>query len=603
VQPNAQRPFAAVLVIHENRGLNPYIEDVARRVATEGFLALAPDELWPVGGYPGNDDDGRTLQASLDQGKLRTDMVNSALLESARAVRRQARGRGFLLGRQHAVQQTCFNKKMKIKNMTTLHLANSIRPANARRGFLITVLAIACFALSVTPKAFGVSPPPDGGYSNFNTAEGNGALFSLTSGADNTAIGYATLNSDTNGYSNTATGALALLDNRTGHENTAIGVNALASNKTGNDNTATGDGALQSNDASDNTATGAFALFSNTSGADNTANGFQALFSNNYGSNNAATGYQALLSNTSGRFNTATGYHALLNDETGDDNTATGYQVLQNNTTGYFNTATGAGALISNTSGAFNTAIGAFALFSNETGSNNITLGYLAGYGLTGNNNIDIGALGFASESGKIRIGTKGTQNGTFIAGIAGAAVTGSTVVVNSNGKLGITTSSARFKEAIKPMDKASEAILALKPVTFRYKEEIDPDGIPQFGLIAEQVEKVNPDLVVRDGDGKVNTVRYEAVNAMLLNEFLKAHKKIDAQERKAQEQEARLTKQETTISQLKSTLAQQQTEFQETVVHQRKQIATLTAGLQKVSDRLEVSSPRRARQLMADSQ
>src|SRR5207253_8914087 len=113
-------------------------------------------------------------------------------------------------------------------------------------------------------------------------------------------------------------------------------------------------------------------------------------------------------------------------------------------------------------------------------------------------------------------------------AGIHGVTVaSGVGVVVSSNGQLGTVTSSARFKEAIKPMDKVSEALLALKPVTFRYKHDLDPDGIPQFGLVAEQVEKVNPDLVVRDEDGKVNTVRYEAVNAMLLNEFLKEHRNV----------------------------------------------------------------------------
>src|SRR5206468_4741406 len=157
-------------------------------------------------------------------------------------------------------------------------------------------------------------------------------------------------------------------------------------------------------------------------------------------------------------------------------------------------------------------------------------LGNGAGYNLTtGSNNIAIGAAGAAGEAGKIRIGTKGKHNGTLIAGIYGVAVTGSQVVISSTGKLGVATSSARYKKAIKPMDKASEAILALEPVTFHYKEEIDPEGVPQFGLIAEQVEKVNPDLVVRDENGKVNTVRYEAVNAMLLNEFLKEHRKVES--------------------------------------------------------------------------
>src|SRR4030095_10706884 len=142
-----------------------------------------------------------------------------------------------------------------------------------------------------------------------------------------------------------------------------------------------------------------------------------------------------------------------------------------------------------------------------------------------------IGNLGRAHESNTIRIGRTADQTATFIAGISGATVpAGVAVIVGADGHLGTTTSSARFKEAIKPMDKASEAILALEPVTFRYKHDLDPDGIPQFGLVAEQVEKVNPDLVARDDQGKPCTVRYEAVNAMLLNEFLKEHRKVEKQ-------------------------------------------------------------------------
>jgi len=207
---------------------------------------------------------------------------------------------------------------------------------------------------------------------------------------------------------------------------------------------------------------------------------------------------------------------------------------------------------------------------------NNIALGSNAGINLTlGSNNIDIFDRGVAGEANTIRIGRQGTQTTTFIAGISGATVpTGVAVIVDSSGHLGTTTSSARFKEAIKPMDKASEAILALKPVTFHYKHELDPEGIPQFGLVAEQVEKVNPDLVARDEQGKPYTVRYEAVNAMLLNEFLKEHRTV-------QEQEA-------TIAQLKSAVAKQEA----TAAQQQKQIEGLTAGLQKVSAQLEASKP-----------
>jgi Chaperone of endosialidase len=219
--------------------------------------------------------------------------------------------------------------------------------------------------------------------------------------------------------------------------------------------------------------------------------------------------------------------------------------------------------------------VGSNAGTSLTTGSNNVLVGANAGLSLTtGSNNIDIGNQGVTGEAAKIRIGKQGTQTATYIAGIYGKTVASGTkvgVMIDSTGKLGTVVSSARFKEAIKPMDKASEALLALKPVTFRYKQELDPDGIPQFGLVAEQVEKVNPDLVVRDEDGKVNTVRYEAVNAMLLNEFLKEHGQVQ---------------------QLKATVAQQQEEFHAKFAHQQKQIEALTATVQKVSDQFALSKP-----------
>ena len=261
----------------------------------------------------------------------------------------------------------------------------------------------------------------------------------------------------------------------------------------------------------------------------NTVLGDDALFSNT-GSYNTAIGFNALHSNTSGISNTATGYRALLNNTTGSVNTATGIFALVNNTTGEKNTANGVSALFSNTSGNRNTAIGWGALQNNTTGTLNVAVGNRAGFALTsGSRNIDIGNNGVAGESRTIRIGTIGDQTATFIAGISGATVpTGVPVIVDSSGHLGTTTSSARFKAEIKPMDNASEAILALKPVTFCYKQEIDPEGIRQFGLVAEDVEKVNPDLVARDASGKAYTVRYEAVNAMLLNEFLKEHKKVE---------------------------------------------------------------------------
>ena len=236
--------------------------------------------------------------------------------------------------------------------------------------------------------------------------------------------------------------------------------------------------------------------------------------------------------------------------------------------------------LDSNTTGFQNTAHGFHALFSNATGSDNIALGYNAGFNLTtGDNNIDIGNAGVAGEANTIRIGTQGTQTRTFVAGISGAGVSGSAVKVNAAGQLGTAPSSERFKDAIKPMDKASEAILALKPVSFRYKKEIDPDGTAQFGLLAEDVAKVNPALVDRRPDGKLYSVRYDEVNAMLLNEFLKEHKSVVAQRSKIDQQQA-------TMAELESTVARQQKGMEALAVQLKEQ----AAQIQKVAAHVEVS-------------
>src|SRR5437588_505525 len=412
--------------------------------------------------------------------------------------------------------------------MTTLHSRKSIKRSSLRHGYLLIPLALAWLTFSLTAQAQLPSPTPDGGYPGNNTAEGTNALFSLTTGTGNTAIGAFALNSNTSGFANTATGFQALQSNTTGINNTANGIFALNSNTTGGQNTANGFEALSSN----------------TSGSENTANGVDALENNKIGNDNTATGVLALTHNTSGSNNVASGVNALYTNQRGRDNTAEGFQALKNN-----------------------------------TGSSNIAMGSSAGVNLTsGGNNIDIGNQGVAGDSNTIRIGGHtpnfGFQTATFIAGIHGVAVTGSAVVVNSSGQLGTAPSSERFKEAIKPMDKASEAILALKPVTFRYKQELDPNGIPQFGLIAEEVEKINPDLVVRGEDGKIMTVRYEAVNAMLLNEFLKEHR---------------------TVQELRELAAKQQA----LAAQQQKQIEALAATVQKVSDQVALGKP--APQLVAN--
>src|SRR5438874_1234695 len=327
---------------------------------------------------------------------------------------------------------------MKTKNMTTLHLKKSIACSPWRRGYLLIVAALCCFGLA--PAVQAVNPPPDGGYPGDNTAEGQNALFSLTTGTANTA-----------------------------------------------------------------------------------------------------TGFKALFSNTTGSNNTAIGSFALQNYATADLNTAYGWAALRFNTTGQSNIALGAAA-----GGRFLT-----------TGSNNIDIS-------TGNG-------GVAGESNTIRFGTVGTHANTFIAGISGVTVAGGVgVIINSSGHLGTVVSSERFKDEIKPMDKASEAILALKPVTFRYKHDLDPEGIPQFGLVAEEVAKVNPALVARDAEGEVYTVRYEAVNAMLLNEFLKEHRRGEEQDRKIQDQE-------TTIAELRSEMKTLAT----TVNEQASQLQKVSAQLQ----------------------
>jgi len=277
------------------------------------------------------------------------------------------------------------------------------------------------------------------------------------------------------------------------------------------------------------------------------------------GNGNTATGSQALYSNVTGFGNTADGFQALFHNTDGPDliagslNTATGWQALFSNVIGNDNTAIGAAALFKNAIGDDNTAIGVAALFHNTFGSSNIAIGRSAGINLTtGDNNIDIGNEGVSGEENTIRIGGPlgigGAQPRTFITGISGTAVAGAAVVVNSSGQLGVAASSVRFKQQIKPMDKTSEAILALKPVTFRYKHDLDPKGIPQFGLVAEDVEKVNPDLVVRDRKGEVYTVRYEAVNAMMLNEFLKEHRTVQEQQKEIDALRAELKEQRALI-------------------------------------------------------
>jgi hypothetical protein len=326
---------------------------------------------------------------------------------------------------------------------------------------------------------------------------------------------------------------------------------ALFSNTLGTANAASGDFALYSNTTGDdNTADGHFALFHNSTGARNTATGRGALYGNTTGEANTASGYDSPGRTTTGGGNTGMGAYALAGNTSGSSNTAIGEFALHDAFSGIGNTASGASSLQSDTTGGNNTASGFDALRNNTTGSGNIALGESAGLNLTtGSNNIDIGNGGVAGEAATIRIGAGSVHTAAYVAGISGATVAdGVGVVIDSEGHLGTVTSSARYKDAIRPMQQQSEAILGLQPVTFRYKRELDPKGIPQFGLVAEQVEKVDPDLVARDGQGKAYTVRYEAVNAMLLNEFLKAHRKIEEQAAINRQQEAAIARLDTAL-------------------------------------------------------
>jgi hypothetical protein len=402
----------------------------------------------------------------------------------------------------------------------------SIRCPPLRRALLLIPLVLVCFGLLPSVQATDLGSVVGGS----NTADGSGVLLNLTTGTNNSGFGY-------------------------------------------------------------------FALHANTSGTYNSAEGFRALFSNTTGVLNTATGVNALFSNTTASYNTANGTSALFHNTTGSQNTATGTNALANTTTGNANTAIGVNALNNNNSSGYNTAVGHSALVNAHNsgvgfgfnGSLNVGIGYNAGSGIgDGARNVCIGAnvLGNSHDHDTIRIGTPplGSLGSiapkTFISGIRGITTVNANaiaVVIDSAGQLGTVSSSERFKKEIKPMDKTSEAILALKPVTFHCKS--DSTNTPQFGLIVEEVGKVDPDLVVRDEKGEIYTVRYEAVNAMLLNEFLKEHRKMEQQE--------------TTISQLKSAVTKQEA----TATEQKKEIADLTTSLkeqaaqiQKVSAQLELS-------------
>lgn len=297
--------------------------------------------------------------------------------------------------------------------------------------------------------------------------------------------------------------------------------------------TALGTGALQSSIGLDNTAVGVSALQNTSTGGYNTAVGTAALSLNTTGSDNTAVGSAALQSNTAGGYNTAIGYYALTLNILGNGNTGVGYTALYNNNAG-FNTAIGTAALANNTTGSNNTALGYFALSNTTTGGGNIAVGSGAGQNISGSGsyNIEIGNQGTSTDSNVIRLGTPGNQISTFIAGISNATVSGSAVLINSNGQLGIAPSSRDYKEDIQEMGTASDSLMLLRPVTFRYKEALEDGSKPlHYGLLAEEVAQVYPELVVTGHDGKIQSIEYHELPVLLLNEVQKQHKTIERQQ------------------------------------------------------------------------
>jgi trimeric autotransporter adhesin len=441
------------------------------------------------------------------------------------------------------------NGKRGNEDQSALIWAGKVTSSNGSMIMLNTLkrnVLIGSMALIAFP-AFA-QQPPDSVVSDQtgNTAMGTSALLNLdNANGGNTAAGASALIRNTTGAYNSAFGYLSLFSNVSGIYNTAVGAEALYFNTSGNLNTAVGAGALNANTTgSNNSAFGQNALVENTTGIANTASGFSALFSNTTGAYNTASGYVALYNNTAGQGNTATGTYSLNSNTTGDENTAVGVEALSNNTTGSGNTASGQGALGYNragnnntasgitslnnaTGGSNNTAIGASTLYMDDIGSGNIALGYEAGFQILGSNNIDIGSQGDASDNGFIRIGTKGTHKAAFIEGIYTTSMGPNAlpVYVNAAGRLSVGNSSERYKTAILPMGNDTEKLRQLRPVTFHLRT--DPNGAAQYGLIAEEVAKVYPELVIRDEAGNIQGVRYDELAPMLLNEMQKQQQKL----------------------------------------------------------------------------
>ena len=442
----------------------------------------------------------------------------------------------------------------EVGDQTTTNVGGKTMKAISKWTIVSALLAGAAYA-----QVPSTNDTSDG---NDNTGMGTGALggpnpVNLT-GNFNTAAGFQALFANTTGARTPPRGRRRSPDTRPAPTTPPWGLRRSRTTQpapttppwglwrslttTGSNNTASGFGALEDNSTgSDNTASGAFALEDNQTGSQNTASGAEALEDNLTGNNNTATGFQALEDNSIGFDNTALGSGALGANTSGNDNTASGYQALFFNTTGNNNAASGLFALFSNTTGSGNTASGADALEADTTGANNIAVGFQAGINLTtGSNNIAIGNEGAAGDNKMIKIGTEGTQKKTFIAGIfSNTAVSGLPVVIGSNGELGAVSSSERFKTAIAPMGANTEKLQQLRPVTFRYKADLP--GTVRYGLIAEEVAKVYPELVVRDDQGRIDGVRYDELAPMLLNELQKEHEHAQVQDAQINELKAQL--------------------------------------------------------------
>jgi Chaperone of endosialidase len=501
--------------------------DVRLRVwfndGTNGFQLLTPDQRIAAVGYAmvaATVPDGSITSAKIADGSIGTTQlatslsINGTLVGNASTATTAATATtagsftGTLLGDVTGTQAATVVSKVGTSTAALVHsaelAANAATTANTPSTIVMRDASGGFTAGTITARR-GFSLPTTDGSGTVGVIQQEGTSFIHSYGDKNFFAGLSAGNFTLTGAANTALGFEALVSDTTGDYNVAIGSEALLYNASGHDNTGVGNRALNSN----------------SSGASNTALGSSSLYFNTTGSNNTASGQAALALNTTGSFNTAIGDSSL-----------------SSNTTGSYNFGGGISTLYRNTAGNLNTANGWFALYWN-TGNNNIALGASAGMNLTsGSYNIDIGNPGVAGESSTIRIGNSdfnngGTQTSTFIAGISGVTISGGAAVfINSSGQLGTITSSRRFKDDIQTMGASSESLLALRPVTFRYKPEIDSKGIPQWGLIAEEVNAVNPDLVVRDDKGVIQTVRYEQVNAMLLNEFLKDHRRADGRDK-----------------------------------------------------------------------